>query len=167
MTDDGIIANLQDLGELLSAEGDTEAELQSRLKRNVYKYTECGAWIDFRFGGITFGSIVEGCDIGTSIFKFDYPFPAADYRAAEAAIEKEADAIWQWTNTVRYYCGSCQGTFGEEGVIDPDLSDDGKFLAKCPVCGAGVEGQTDAEAGLDFPDLWVEHQHLAGWSSAL
>lgn len=38
------------------------SEKISRIKKSVYKYTDCGAWIDFDEKGIKVGSIVEGYD---------------------------------------------------------------------------------------------------------
>ena len=32
------------------------------LKRSIYKYTDCGAWIDWDDNRVTIGSIVEGSD---------------------------------------------------------------------------------------------------------
>jgi len=124
------INNLSDLGDMLAADGNDEAQLKRSIERSVYKYTDCGMWISFTNTGIIIGSIVEGSDIGTSRYTLDYPFEEATYRQCEDAVEKEASAIWKWANEER------------------------------------EDGQTDADHGIDFPDLWVEYQHLPGFSSA-
>jgi hypothetical protein len=74
-------------------------ESVERAKRNVYKYTDCGAWIEFEEGGIKIGSIVEGCDTGTIIYNLEYPFSNELYDKCMEAIEEEADQLWEWANS--------------------------------------------------------------------
>jgi hypothetical protein len=78
----------------------THIDAENRVggKRNVYKYTGCGAWIEFEGDGIRVGSIVEGCDFGTIIYKLTYPFEAGTYDRCIQAIEAEASALWDWAN---------------------------------------------------------------------
>jgi len=49
------------MGDFLAARMCSE-ESFNQVKRNTYKYTDCGAWIDEDEKGITVGSIVEGAD---------------------------------------------------------------------------------------------------------
>ena len=125
------IRNQADLAKMLCADN-----TKASIERSVYKYTDCGAWIELNPEGIRIGSIVEGCDNGTSTFALDYPFTEEEYRAAEAAIEKEATAIWEWANV----------TYDRLGRKHRN-------------------GKTPAEMGIDFPNIWVEHQNLKGFSS--
>jgi hypothetical protein len=76
------------------------AEDEAQCERHIYKYTDCGAWIEFNDEGIRIGSIVEGCDFGTWIYPLRYAdnFTAADIQARIDAVEKEATAIWEWAN---------------------------------------------------------------------
>ena len=48
------------------------AENEKQCERNLYKYTSCGAWIEFKDWGIRLGSIVEGSDEGTDVFELKY-----------------------------------------------------------------------------------------------
>jgi hypothetical protein len=75
-----------------------EATTQEQAKRHVYKYTDCGAWLEFHAWGIRVGSIVEGCDCGTAAYSLRYPFTAEEYDARIAAIEAEASALWEEAN---------------------------------------------------------------------
>ena len=76
------------------------AENEDQCKRRIYKYTNCGAWIQFKKSGIGIGSIVEGCDFGTATYPLYYSddFTSADIQARIDAVEKEASAIWEWAN---------------------------------------------------------------------
>jgi hypothetical protein len=87
-----IIRHQKDMLDLLAADNVEQA------KHHVYKYTDCGAWIEFMPDGIRVGSIVEGCDFGTAIYPLKYTFTDADYEARIAAIEAESDALWHWAN---------------------------------------------------------------------
>ena len=51
----------------------------NQVKRNTYKYTDCGAWIDEDENGITVGSIVEGADYGTSTHVLIYLFMIQEF----------------------------------------------------------------------------------------
>ena len=76
-----------------------EAHDREQAKRHVYKYTDCGAWIEFHDWGIRLGSIVEGCSFGTATYSLRYPFHPRDYEARIKAIEAEASALWNWANS--------------------------------------------------------------------
>jgi hypothetical protein len=77
------------------------AEDEEDAKRNLYKYTDCGAWVEFLEDGIKLGSIVEGCDEGTDTHTLFYPFLETDYDETIQEIEKQADLIWDWANVER------------------------------------------------------------------
>jgi hypothetical protein len=64
----------------------------------VYKHTACGAWLKFFAGGVRFGSLVEGCEFGTVIYKLEYPFTHLDFYGLLEEVEKEAEALWKWAN---------------------------------------------------------------------
>jgi hypothetical protein len=76
------------------------AKDEEQCKRNVYKYTECGAWIEFKKTGIVLGSIVEGSDEGTSNYELNYKdeFTEEDIQKHIDIIEEEANSIWEWAN---------------------------------------------------------------------
>jgi len=109
------------------------AENEEQCKRRIYKHTRCGAWIEFTEGGIVIGSIVEGCDFGTATYPLHYAdkFTSADIQARIDAVEKEADAIWEWSNVLR----------------------DKNGRRHC-------NGRSDAENGLDAPDVSYEYRHF-------
>ena len=86
--------NLQDL---LSLRGCGE-ETFEQLKRNVYKYTSCGAWVSEDEQGVTLGSIVEGGDEGTQTHTLNYPFTIDQFQDALQSVEDEADEIWKATH---------------------------------------------------------------------
>ncbi len=110
-----IIKNQQDMLNALSADNVEDA------KRNVYKYTDCGAWIEFELDGIRVGSIVEGCSFGTAIYPLKYPFTDADYDARITAIEAEADALWDWANEGPPDTGMTWADIGQDA---PDVDRD-------------------------------------------
>jgi hypothetical protein len=76
------------------------AENEHQCQRHLYKYTDCGAWIEFTPTGIVLGSIVEGCNFGTATYILNYAdnFTSDDMQARIDAIEKEASALWEWAN---------------------------------------------------------------------
>ena len=77
------------------------AKTEEEAKRNLYKYTECGAFIEFEKDGIVLGSIVEGSDEGTTTFKLKYKDITEDkLEDILARIENEASLIWDWANKV-------------------------------------------------------------------
>ena len=89
-----IVNNLQDL---LSLRGCGE-ETFAQLKRNIYKYTACGAWIIETEYGVGLGSIVEGVDEGTQTYALNYPFTIDQLEDALQAVEDEAAEIWKATH---------------------------------------------------------------------
>jgi hypothetical protein len=97
------------------------ATTQEECERHLYKYTDCGAWIEFKENGILLGSIVEGCDFGTSSYFLRYKdnFTSEDIQERLDAIEKEAEAIWEWANTIH---DGEEDTWADQGLDAPDVS---------------------------------------------
>jgi len=102
------------------------------VKRNTYKYTNCGAWImeeivDGDTVGITVGSIVEGVDWDVVPITLKYPFKIDSFWEAQQAVEDEADGIWKDTHGCDD-CGILHPEYGTQ-VVNP----------KCKSCeGDGV-----------------------------
>lgn len=80
--------------EFFSAENEEEA------KRNCYRYTDCGAYLEFDENGIVLGSIIEGCDFGTNEYNLNYAddFTSKEIQECIDNIEIEASALWDWAN---------------------------------------------------------------------
>lgn len=86
------------------------AQNEEQAKRYLYKYTDCGAWIEFQEDGIALGSIVEGSESGTTTFKIKYQdFNADKIEEVIKKIENEASIIWDWANKI-----------GQDGLTDAD-----------------------------------------------
>lgn len=115
-------------------EGLTEEQCKAACEKRIYKYTDCGAWIEFHDWGISLGSIVEGCDFGTATYPLYYSdkFTEKDIQDRIDAIEAEADALWEWANSP---CDN-EGNPSEDGCT------------------------TLAELGVDAPDVAAEYRHL-------
>jgi hypothetical protein len=94
------------------------SKTEQQAKKHIYKYTDCGAWIEFEEDGIALGSIVEGSESGTSTFKIKYEDVTKD-RLEETIkkIEDEAKLIWDWANKI-----------GEDGLTDADRGFDFPIL---------------------------------------
>ena len=88
------IHNLQDL---LSQRNCGE-ETFAQLKRSIYKYTSCGAWIIETEYGVELGSIVEGVDEGTQTYALNFPFSIDQFQDALQSVEDEAQEIWNATH---------------------------------------------------------------------
>ena len=93
-----------------------------QLERNMYKYTDCGMWIqrltekrvDYESPhieefceapkydhviGIVVGSIVEGSDVDCTPIELRFPFTMKEFSDACDSIEGEADQIWhEWND---------------------------------------------------------------------
>jgi hypothetical protein len=91
------------------------AENEKQCERNLYKFTSCGAWIEFHDWGIKLGSIVEGSDDGTDVFNLKYGkgFSKKLIQKTIDKIEEQAEAIWDWANEVRE-----DGKTDEENGLD-------------------------------------------------
>jgi hypothetical protein len=87
------------------------------ISKCVYKFTSCGAWIDFTQTGIKIGSIIEGIEQNTSTHALDYPFPLETFNATLQEVEKEANDLWNESHG----CTSCNDPDLETGwtAIDP------------------------------------------------
>lgn len=114
---------IKDIEQLMKAIG------TNNLQKTVYKYTDCGAWIDTETEGqITMGSIVEGVDQCTETYTLIFgKFTLNDFNKALDQIEDEAKQIWNEThgcddcypdlpqddmwigNPVNPECKSCEG----------------------------------------------------------
>ena len=76
---------------------------ESQIKHGVYKYTDCGAWIEFNEDGIKLGSIVEGSDTGADPIDLTWKEIPAKYTSSLDVIEELCNLIWQWANEPRDY----------------------------------------------------------------
>lgn len=86
------------------------AQNEEQAKRYLYKYTDCGAWIEFEEDQILLGSIVEGSESGTTTFKIKYQdFNGDKIEEVIKKIEDEASIIWDWANKI-----------GQDGLTDAD-----------------------------------------------
>ena len=67
------------------------------LKRSIYKYTDCGAWIDWDDNRVTIGSIVEGSD---AEFSKTFLFPVEVSRIDNwfDELERLTDEAWYEAN---------------------------------------------------------------------
>lgn len=101
----GEIKNVNDLAKEIGIEVEG-------IKKSIYKYTNCGAWIELKHGKIQMGSIVEGVDFGTQTYTLEYPFSAKEFWGTLESIEHEAEEIWNDTHG----CEDC-GEEGEYGYI--------------------------------------------------
>lgn len=68
-----------------------------RLKRDMFKYTECGAWITWDDRGVSVGSIVEGSDAEFSN-TFTFPFFMRDFESWIDELEMLCDEAWHEAN---------------------------------------------------------------------
>lgn len=74
---------------------------ESGIKRGVYKYTDCGAWIEFNENGVKLGSIVEGSDHGADSIDLTWKEIPVKFTTSLDVIEAQCDLIWQWANVAR------------------------------------------------------------------
>lgn len=82
---------------------------QSKIERGVYKYTDCGAWIEFNEHGIKLGAIVEGCDVEIPPLWLSWEEIPLVFTEVLDNIDKKACAIWKWANEER-----------DNGITDAD-----------------------------------------------
>ncbi len=73
------------------------------VKKNTFKFTDCGAWIEegravTAVEGIVVGSIVEGADYDATTHVLSYPFEIQEFWDALKEVEMEADQIWREVN---------------------------------------------------------------------
>jgi hypothetical protein len=74
-----------------------DSELINRMKKSLYKGTDCGAYLHFVDGGIVVGSIVEGSDAEFSR-ELTYPFSFQEWGWAVQEIENLASEAWEEAN---------------------------------------------------------------------
>ena len=110
-----MINNLQDLLTARNCGEKTFAE----LKKNIYKYTDCGAWIEESPTEISLGSIVEGCDYGTDTFILPFPFSKDQFDLALDMVESQAEEIWRDTHGCEHCFSDSYEEF-DQRPIDPD-----------------------------------------------
>ena len=67
------------------------------LKRDIYKYTACGAWVDWDDKKVTIGSIVEGTDVEFSK-TFFFPFDSKEIDTWFDELEELTDEVWYEVN---------------------------------------------------------------------
>ena len=126
-----MINNVVDLWYGISGTIEDEDRARDLIAKAVYRYTGCGAWIDFEGERIQVGSIVEGVDECTEALCLAYPFPMDRYWAALDEVDRQADEIWNRTHG----CAACwpDGTYDEWGN---ELSFPGwPVNPECKVCG--------------------------------
>jgi len=106
---------------------------EGRIKRSIYKYTNCGAWVDHeQHGCIRLGSIVEGVDECTDVHQLEFGnFTINDFWSAIKEIENQANEIWNRTHGCEDCYPEYKNDFEKEGInpINPE----------CKSCeGAGI-----------------------------
>ncbi len=84
------------LNELYGREKDSRDA--SGIRRGVYKYTDCGAWIEFNEDGVKLGSIVEGSEHGADSIDLSWKDIPTKFTSSLQVIEDQCDLIWQWAN---------------------------------------------------------------------
>ena len=70
---------------------------EKHLKRDIYKYTDCGAWICWDRLGMTIGSIVEGSDAEFSRL-FIFPCTSEEVDNWLNELEVLTDEAWHEAN---------------------------------------------------------------------
>lgn len=68
------------------------------LERTIYKYTNCGAWINWDEKEIRIGSIVENSDAEFSCDPLVFPFDTQEYCDAIEWLEQETNIEWNRCN---------------------------------------------------------------------
>ena len=68
-----------------------------QLKHAIYKYTDCGAWIDWDDTSVTIGSIVEGSD-AEFLETFSFPVSKDDLDSWCEELERLTSEAWEAAN---------------------------------------------------------------------
>ena len=68
-----------------------------RLEHDMYKFTDCGAWISWNDKSVTIGSIVEGSDAEFAK-EFEFPVKANDLDEWLEELEELTDEAWREAN---------------------------------------------------------------------
>lgn len=126
---DGACRNEIELVQALAGfKAKTCADARGMLRKWAFRYTICGAYVEFESGSIVVGSIVEGVEEQTAPIRLHWPFPLEAYTDALRKTEEEAQTIWDRTHG----CLCCAG----EGQWDPGNT---PVAPDCPCChGKGV-----------------------------
>jgi hypothetical protein len=120
------MSKVNNIAEFLKKRGLGETNM-NLVKRNVYKYTNCGAFINWNDESIIINSIVEGVNSGTENYTLTFPFEINEFWNALGKVKKEAERIWNETHgcedcgkenemgytSVNLECKTCNG----EGII--------------------------------------------------
>ena len=85
-----IIACIEDLAKSLETTVD-------QLRHDMYKYTECGAWITWDNKRVSVGSIVEGSSAEFSN-TFEFPFSICDFQSWVDELDILCDEAWHEAN---------------------------------------------------------------------
>lgn len=85
-----VINNIHDLAIHLGTSVD-------RLEHDIYKYTDCGAWIKWTPTLVEIGSIVEGSDAEFSE-QFVFPFSSNSFDDYVTELEATVDYYWHEAN---------------------------------------------------------------------
>ena len=88
-----LINNIQDVAEKIWG---TTVHL---LERDVYKNTDCGAWIRWSDDCVQIGSIVEGSDAEFDR-TFKFPFDSDEMESWIDELETLTDEAWREANTL-------------------------------------------------------------------
>ena len=82
-----------------NADGLTVEEIDMKLNRLLFKYTECGMSVHIEDDGITLGSIVEGWDEGyVEAPKLFYPIDKKDINDWTEIVNRRACMCWDVIN---------------------------------------------------------------------
>lgn len=79
-----------------------EAADSWQLEHDLYKYTECGAWITLTNDTVSVGSIVEGSEAEFSK-TFEYPFESEAFDSWIEELEALVDEAWHEANDPPMY----------------------------------------------------------------
>ena len=85
-----MVYSIEDLCEYLGTTVDS-------LEHDIYKYTDCGAWIRWDASGVECGSIVEGSDAEFSEY-FSFPFTGEEFDLWIAELERLCNEAWHEAN---------------------------------------------------------------------
>lgn len=85
------IHNIEEFARYLETEVDS-------LERDIYDYTDCGAWIKWTNKEILIGSIVEGSDAEFSCDPLVFPFDSKEYEDSINWLEEETSREWHKAN---------------------------------------------------------------------
>lgn len=91
------ITNIVELASMWTGSAE-QKDPEAFIKKMVYKYTDCGAWIKCLPWGVEVGSIVEGSDATVGPFALRYPFTEQAFDDLLEWVEQEAYDTWVEAN---------------------------------------------------------------------